>query len=106
MKSFKKLVKEKFPNWDYERLEKIDDGYNGLSFDKRIIESVYFLLCNKKGYYSVQRHNGQEIGRYKYLKDAKYWASYDPRNVIVKVGSIDVEQEIKELLTDEMWERW
>lgn len=102
MKSFKKLIKEKFPNWDYERLEKIDDGFNSFTIE----ESIYFLLCNKKGYYSVQRHNGQEIGRYKYLKDAKYWASYDPRNVVVKIGSMDVEAELNELLTDEVWKRW
>lgn len=102
MKSFKKLIKEKFPNWDFERLEKIDDGFNACSIE----ESIYFLLCNKKGYYSVQRHNGQEIGRYKYLKDAKYWASYDPRNVVVKIGSMDVEAELNELLTDEVWKRW
>lgn len=102
MKNFKKLLKEKFPTWDYERLEKVNDGFNGKNPDERIAETIYFLLCNKKGYYSVQNRNGEEMATCKYLKDAKYIASYDPRNVIVKIGSMDVEAELKELLTDEI----
>ena len=102
MKNLKKLIKEKFPHWDQERLEKMDEGFNARNYDERILETVYFLLCNKKGYYSVQNRNGEEIATCKYLKDAKYIASYDPRTVIVKIGSMDVKDALKELLSDEV----
>lgn len=104
MKNLKKLIKEKFPAWDYERLEKIDDGYNANFYLDEVIETIYFLLCNKKGYYALKGLYGEEKGRYKRLKDAKrYYCFYQKKkDSIIKYGSMDVKDALKELLSDEV----